>query len=141
MNKRGLTLVELLAVIAILGFISGIGIVAYTSIVDTGKNKVYSSYEETMHAEIMYYLSNHTSELPANGSHRDYKIVSDFPIELIKNPRDENDTCPNSYVRVERNNVGNVDSFTYTVCLICNDYVTKTKNADGTISDCRVFEN
>ena len=135
MNNRGLSLVELLAVIAIIGFIGGIGAVAYNMIIRQSETRVYEAYEKTMHAETMQLLVNNVQLLPkAEATTPKRFTLSDIKIEAIKNPRNEKDLCPRSYVDVTRKMVGSVNSFTYKVCLICDDY-----NSDG--KDCEVFEN
>ncbi len=132
-NKNGFTLVELLAVIVILGLIAGVGVLAYTSIIDSSKIKVYESYEHTMHAETMELLGKHVELLPKKNKTKRFSLT-DIKIEPINNPRNKSDKCTSSYVDVTRKVVNGVDTFTYKVCLICNDY-----NKNG--SQCKTFEN
>lgn len=133
MNKHGLTLVELLAVIAILGLISGIAVISYRAIVNSSADRVYKSYEDTMHAEAAYMLTNRYNEVTFTNDKARLSL-DDLKIEPIVNPNTKSDRCTSSYVDVERKRVGNVLSITYTVCLICQDY-----NSTGT--NCRVYEN
>jgi prepilin-type N-terminal cleavage/methylation domain-containing protein len=62
-NKQGFTLVELLATIVVLGLIAGIATVAYTGIVNDSATRVFESYEDTMHAEAVYRLTNFYSDV------------------------------------------------------------------------------
>ena len=132
MNKHGFTLVELLAAFVIIAAISGIAVVSYSGIVRSANQRVYSSYEDTMHAEMVYYLSNE-SWLQHNNTTERVELTS-LDMDPIKNPDDPNDLCQNSYIDVTRNDVNGIISFTYKVCLICNNY-----NSDG--SNCRMYEN
>ena len=133
MNNRGFTLVELLATIVIIGLIGGIGAVAYSMIMRNSENRVYEAYESTMHAETLQLLANNPQLLP-HGTTEKLFTLSQIKIDDINNPRNKNDLCPSSFVGVTRNGSGTMDSFTYRVCLICDDY-----NSDG--SNCKTFEN
>ncbi len=132
MNKHGFTLVELLAAFVIIAAISGIAVVSYSGIVRSANQRVYSSYEDTIHAEMVYHLSNEPW-LPQNNTTERVELTS-LDMDPIKNPDDPNDLCLNSYIDVTRNDVNGVISFTYKVCLICNKY-----NSDG--NNCRMYEN
>lgn len=159
MNNKGLSLVELLAVIAIIAFVGGIGVVAYNLVIRQSEVKVYEAYETTMHSETLLLLQKHVELLPrANktakfwlniGTNKGNCYDPDKPeetagkkkcidIDEIKNPRNKADICQNSYIEVTRDTsastISTMDSFNYHVCLICNDY-----NSDGT--DCEDFLN
>ncbi len=136
MRNKGFTLVELLATIVILALISGIGAVAYTSIVKQSEIRVYEAYENTMHAETVELLAKKPELMPKNNQTERFSL-NDIKIEPIHNPRNNNDLCTGSYVEVTRSDYKEgtyVYSLTYKVCLICGDY-----NSDST--DCKIFEN
>ena len=91
MNKKGFTLVELLVTLAILSIVTGIAIIAYTSIVEGSKSRVFKNYEKTMHSEAMSYLveaatdPTKASHFPRNGQTIRLSI-EDLGIEKFKNP-------------------------------------------------------
>ena len=143
MNKKGFTLVELLTTVAILAILSGIAIIAYNAIVDNAKTTAFKAYESTMHAQAMELMVTSLSDpTKANYFPRVNETkrltLSDLEIRPFNNPRNKNDLCPDSYVDVRRTMVGNVDSFTYTVCLICRD---SEYNVSGSTDLCEVYEN
>ncbi len=141
MNKKGFTLVELLAVIAVIALIAGIAVISYSGVVENSRIKAFKAYENTMHAQAIHIMLESLTD-PAKASYfpsvgqTKRLSLSDLEIETFVNPKNKNDLCSTSYVDVTRTVVGNVDSFTYKVCLICpnSDY-----NASGT--DCETFEN
>ena len=125
MNKKGFTLIELLATIVVIGIIGGIAVVSYNAFIKSSTDQAFESYEKTMYSEVAYYLSNHTNEIPSNNSSTTFtmtKMLNDVKMEEFKNPDNPNDKCMNSYVKAERNDVGNVLSLTYKVCLKCDRY-------------------
>ena len=135
MNKKGFTLFELLAIIVIIGVISGIATISYRSIINASADRVYTSYEDTMHAEAAYMLTNRYNEV--NFINNKARLsLNDLKIEPINNPNTKSDRCTGSYVDVTRTRTSSnsVLSITYKVCLICQDY-----NSTGT--NCRTYEN
>ena len=135
MNKKGFTLVEILAALVILAILSGIAAIAYTAIVSKAKTRSFEAYEKTMRAQAMEILvesvtdNTRVSLVPANHGHVTLKLT-DLKIKDFVNPVNKNDLCPKSYVYVTREDTDNsgahVDAFDYKVCLICqqSDYIT-----------------
>lgn len=133
MSKHGFTLVELLATIVIISLLAGIATISYTALVHQSSDKVFESYESTMHAEAVYKLTMHPDDVVFSEGKATLSI-EDLKAEEINNPIDRDDKCPNSYVEVTKSRVNGVLSMHYKVCLICRSY-----NSDGT--KCRDYEN
>ena len=135
MNKKAFTLVELLAAILIISLISGIAVITYTGVVENGRLSSFHAYEKTMHAEAIGLLFEQPELIPNVGQTKRFSLT-DIGIGTFVNPKNKNDTCSDSYVEVTRSVRGNVDSFTYKVCLICpySEY-----NVNG--NSCETFEN
>ena len=122
MNRKGFTLVELLAVIVIIGLLSSIAIIAYNSFIDNARDRVYKTYENTMKAEAEMYLIDNPGMVPSVNGQRRIEIEQ-LEIDPIQNPDNSNDLCLNSYVLIKRGaNVGINYNLTYDVCLKCNEY-------------------
>ena len=125
MENKGFTLVELLATIVIISLIGGIASLAYTSIIKSSEDSVFKTYENTMRAEAIELLAMHVELIPTKNNPVTLSLT-DLKVDPINNPKDKNDLCPTSYVKVTRddydNNNTHVDAFKYKVCLICNDY-------------------
>lgn len=126
MNNKGLTLIELLAVIVIIGLLSGIGLVSYNVFIEKANDRVYKSYEDTMKAHAEMYLIDNPNIIPSINSYVNLSITN-LGVPSINNPDDKDDKCLNSYVKVTRgdNVEGNVN-LSYKVCLICNSYESDT---------------
>ena len=119
MNKKGFSLVELLAVIVIIAIISGVATISYSSFIERSSDKTFETYQDTMHAEAVMYFMSDTSkvnDLPLTLS------LSEFKKTDIKNPVDKNDKCLSSYVEVSRNPNTEILSLKYNVCLKCNAF-------------------
>ena len=130
MNKKGYTLIELLAVIVIISLLGGIAVISYSSYQQNTAERVFKTYMDSMHeATIMYFLEN-TSQVPTSNNPSKTIYLSDLKIEPIKNPYDINDKCltntnGNSYVEtsyIDKSNNKGISGIKYKVCLICNKY-------------------
>ena len=140
MNNKAFTLVELLAVIIILGLISTIGITSYNKIIENSKDKAFSSYKNTVETIIQSkVIDDYTS---GNSTLKKYSINSDC--DLFHNNDDK--SCKYSLKKLIDD--GLIDSFSdydcdndsyievmvyssnkteYNVCLICNNLKNPNK--------------
>ena len=119
-NDKGFSLVELLAVIVVLGILITVATFTYQSILNNSKNKVYKEYEITMKdAAMMFVIKN---GVPSGSKVTMSDLVSNQYLDKFVDPEDAKD-CPDSYVTVIANS--NYSDISYNACLICNSYKTE----------------
>lgn len=129
MNKKGFSLVELLAVLALIGLVLGISVISYTAFVARTRERVFKNYENTMKAAAEVYFIDNPQEIPSINGVKKELLLEDLEIDPIINPDDSNDLCLNSKVIVERSdNIGNNFDLKYSVCLKCNNYQSNACN-------------
>ena len=131
MNKDGFTLVELLCAFVIIALLAGIGVVSYTSIMNSASNSSFERYRDSMHAEAINYVSKNYNAITWNNNTARITL-NQLNMVSINNPKDATDLCTTSYVDVtrNRNSSSNVLSITYNVCLKCKDF-----------DKCKTYEN
>lgn len=66
MNNKGFTLVELLATIIILGIITGISVMSYTSYLNNAKTKTEDVFKKNISDYIDAFISSNTNKLTDN---------------------------------------------------------------------------
>ena len=129
MNKKGFTMIELLATITLMGIIATMAVVAYTKYVDTTRNTVYKDYEKSLEVAATNYFLNNTGLLPSVNNSNGTKVlattlINEGYLENMKDPKNNSFNCNNnSYVIVTRkDNVGFNMNLEYKVCLVCSKY-------------------
>ena len=120
-NKKGFTLVELLAVISIIGIISGVGVMAINGILDNSRKHYYKTLKGTIKNAGQSYFNEHRALLPTEKNETNYVKVEDliyfkYLKDNIKNTRKEDCDKVSSKVTVER---VSEDNYKYTVTLVC----------------------
>ena len=126
LNKKGFTLVELMATIVIIALVASIAMISYESFIKQSTNRVYETYVDTIHAEMAMYLTDNSTQIPSNGTTKTF-YLNDMTFTEIHNPDNTNDKCKNadqskdSYIEVTRNDKDML-SLSYKVCLKCNSY-------------------
>lgn len=150
LNKKGFTLVELLAVVAILGILSGFAVMAVTSYKERSRQKLYQNYEKQMKDATVNYFTSHLEEIPDAGNNKDINIddlIEASLLDSMTDPLNSNLKC-SGYINVKNNsnitgsssydassgydsngnittsNTSNLD-LTYKVCLRCQQYHSK----------------
>jgi type IV pilus assembly protein PilA len=132
MNKKGFTLVELLAVIVILAIILVIAIPNVIKIIDKAKLDAYNKNKDLIERAAKTYLTSNASLLPQNiGDYTIIKLndlITNNYINNIKDPKN-NTNCDvnNSLVKVE--NIG-INQYKYDAFLQCDNYKTDITTPD-----------
>ena len=143
MKKNGFTLVEMLAVIIILGVLLGLGVSAYSRYLASSRRKSYEIAENSMKSATIDAVTNC---LTGEGKDREFcqkhhlvenqyeyelvylkELIDGDYIDAIRDPSDTNLVCDSeqSYVYItnkEDTNQVNNGEFDYKVCLICSKY-------------------
>ena len=136
MKKNGFTLVELLAVVVILGIIMAIAVVSYIGNLQKSKDKTFDMTEKDFQSAAsnayIQYLSNQDLRMSTIFDNLIYDnkttiylkdLINYDYIKKVKNPYNTEEMCDfeNSYVIMEKT-IGAKDDFNYQVCLICGDH-------------------
>ena len=129
MNKKGFTMIELMAAITLLGIMSTLAVVSVSKYLNKSKKTVYRDYEDTLKNATTNYFLDHTGLLPEINDASGTKVlattlINEDYLENMKDPTNKSFNCNNnSYVIVTRkDNVGFNMDLEYRVCLVCSKY-------------------
>ena len=145
MNKKAFTLIEMLAVILILGLLVTISTGIYNEYLSSSRLKSYRLSEESFVNSVKEAYLDCSSNHPNNDFCTNHKqlskpgevatiylneLVIDDYIDAIKNPYNTDEVCDlkNSYVIAKNSNDTNLINIdiSYTVCLICGQHKSET---------------
>lgn len=96
MNKKGFTMVELLAVIVILGVLGTIGVVATNKYLVQSREKSYKIMSQTLYEATMNCMAQGKCATPTKTSvvtYRSAKLVELGYVDSMKNPRSSEKDC------------------------------------------------
>ena len=147
-NKKGFTLIEILAVIIIIGIVALIAIPSITGYLNSSKETTFETYEKSMEDAAKNRIvnclsSNGDCELPEGNQVLKTTLetlIEEGYIDNMKDTDSEN-FCDAvfSYVAVKGEDVSD---YTYKACLYCGDYATdddvcnRADGGDGDDPDC-----
>ena len=126
MNNKGFTLVEILAVVAILGILSGLAIMAYQRYVDVTKKKAYSVMLESTQSAMDEYLMDH----PGATSVTFEELYEGDYLERPTDPSDKSEMCRGKVIirPAEDQEEGALDINEYKVIMCCSNYLYTFKD-------------
>ena len=132
-NKKGFTLVEILAAITILGILMGIAVTAVTGVIQNGKESHYETAEENLNLAGQTYAQQNRAALPkAIGQKTKVPLSVLMQKKYIGEIKDysDNNCDPNkSYVQIYKYDQ---DKYSYTAFLDCPGYNSKETVAEQT---------
>jgi type IV pilus assembly protein PilA len=124
-NQRGMTLVELLAVIVILGIISAIAVPSIGGLIDNTKKDAHIANAQQIANAAKLKVTSDNEALPAGGKQFPLKtLIDEKYIDNIKDPSDSSKfySPTETKIEVKKNASGNIE---YRVKLIANDGTTE----------------
>lgn len=124
MNKRGFTLVELLAVIVILGIIITIFVPSVINLINENSTKIYANKEKILkNAAEDYVISNSSFVLPDGTNPEKYISMNTLISSNMMSSVLDNKTTTEcvGFVKITVNSTYGYD---YDPCLICDNYST-----------------
>ena len=130
MNNKGLTMIELIGVIIIIGVIATIALPNVTSYLEKGKLTTFLTYEKSMEDAatngVLDCIGNNSlrCDPPAKGEIKMVKLqdlIDGGFIDSMTTPSGGTCDTNKSFVRIE--NRGNLN-YKFKVCLYCDGYTT-----------------
>ena len=141
MNEKGFTMVELLAVIAIIGILSGLGIEAYSRYITSTRNKALDILAESSKNAAEEYFMDNQNDTSINID----ELAQEGYLDSIKDPKDNKKTCSGTVRKISSasSDPDALEAAEYNVSLCCTDYnytysfpaKTKKKDRDGCKAD------
>ena len=125
-NRKGFTLIEILAAITILGILMGIAIVSITKVIENGKKKHYATAEANMVLAGQSFVQQNRTQLPkAIGQKRKIPmtmLVEKNYIQPIKDYSDNECNMAESYIQIFKYSQ---NDYSYISYLECPNYNSK----------------
>ncbi|MBQ2909184.1 MAG: type II secretion system protein [Bacilli bacterium] len=132
-NKKGFTLIEILAAITILGILMGIAIVSVTKVIENGKKKHYTTAEANMVLAGQSYVQQNRAQLPkAIGQKKKIPmsmLIDKNYIQPIKDYSDNDCNMAESYIQVFKYSQ---NDYSYVSYLECPNYNSQENINDMT---------
>lgn len=128
MNKKGFTLLEMLAAIAILMILSVVVLLSANKLLKTSRNKYYQTQEELMILAAKDYFSDYIVYLPKEENETKQvlleALIKEKYINQVVDSNDDDCDSKKSYIEVKKISS---KEYLYSAHLVCGNYQTKAK--------------
>lgn len=140
-NKDGFTMIELLAVITIIGILSAVAVSSVTQYQEKAKKQDFEMLEKTLKTAADNYLIDHSGEIPSLNNSKVLTastLLNEGYLSSLKDPDKNGSTCQltTSKVTITRKKNNNTSKYgdeeefnadlDYKVCIICSKRKSKT---------------
>ncbi len=127
-KNKGFTMVELLAVIILIGVLSAVAVTSMSKLTEKAKQSSYDDFEKTLEEAATNYFITYAEEIPSMGNQVTISaqtLIQKGLLETMNDPADDSKNCDqNSYVvvRQEASPNGYNMNLIYEPCLVCSHY-------------------
>ena len=128
MNKRGFTLIEMLAVVAILGILSTIASVLVSRYLNRANTSAYDTMAQSLYESSQNYIMDHMDLLEKTSfTINSSDLLENDYIDEMKNPKNENENCT-ADISIKNNNINNeMSNLEYTIIIKCGSKTITSK--------------
>lgn len=126
-NKKGFTMVELLAVITIIGILSSVAVAGVTQYLNKAKKQDFAVLEKNMKTALDNYFIEHSGDVPAIGGSKQITaqtLMNAGYLDKFDDPDKNGTNCnlASSYAKVTRAGASSDFNMTlnYKICVVCS---------------------
>ncbi len=135
LNKKGFTMVEMLAAVSIMAILAGVAISAVSRYQEHAWEEAYKAMETSAYDAAQNYITDKGIVVPTSGS-KTLEIVDLIDagyLDKLEDPRAKGYYCHNgSKVEVTKTkgSNGSLDKYTYNVVIVCEFYTSSHYEGD-----------
>ena len=129
LNNKGFTLVEIIAVVAIMAILMGVAVVGVSKYQESAREDAYEAMEASAHAAAQNYIQKYNLIIPTNNTWQEISIsdlVDGEFLKPLKDPKAKDHECIGSvYAQKEAASGNKLSHITYKVKVICEQYTSE----------------
>ena len=128
-NNKGFTLIEILAVVVLLGILMAAALIAYTRYIEYSRNKSYKILRDSVISAADNYVMDHPGEGIEDATGKKIKTTIDIQtlveyeyLESATDPSDKTSKCTGEIIVTENKENNKISSNSYKVVMCCKRY-------------------